>query len=200
MPILKNIILASKSPRRRELIRNLFPIHEVADIDCNEEFPKDIEIQKVASFLAHKKSQTYGSLRQDEILISADTTVLLGENILNKPLNLREGEEMLKELMGKTHEVVTGVCVRDNEKSVVFSESTMVEMEILEDYEISYYLNNFNFLDKAGSYGIQDWIGFIGVKRIIGDYYNVMGLPIHALYRAFRENWPTYSFFSVRPE
>tara|TARA_A100001015_G_scaffold308048_1_gene404996 strand:- start:1219 stop:1818 length:600 start_codon:yes stop_codon:yes gene_type:complete len=195
LSVLKEILLASKSPRRRDLLGKLFHNFQVVKIECDEDFPSSMEILSVAEYLAEKKSRSYQNLQDNQILITADTTVILGDTIFNKPSTKEEGRHMLSSIMNNTHSVVTGVCLRDRNNCIHFSEITEVEMNPLTKGEIDYYLDNFKFSDKAGSYGIQDWLGFVAVKQIRGDYYNVMGLPLNKIYHSFRLNWPTYSFF-----
>ena len=178
----KKIILASKSPRRQELLRGLGIPFEIRTKEIDENFPNTIDASDVASFLAQKKAEAF-ELSIDEILITSDTAVLLTNRILNKPQNTEEAIEMLKSLSEKTHKVCTGVCIKSIEKEVLFSDFTSVTYKPLSTDEIEYYIKHFKPFDKAGSYGIQEWIGFIGVEKIEGCYYNVMGLPLSKLYQ-----------------
>lgn len=178
----KKIILASKSPRRQELLRGLGIPFEIRTKEIDENFPNTIDASDVASFLAQKKAEAF-KLSIDEILITSDTAVLLTNRILNKPQNTEEAIEMLKSLSGKTHKVCTGVCIKSIEKEVLFSDFTSVTYKPLSTDEIEYYIKHFKPFDKAGSYGIQEWIGFIGIEKIEGCYYNVMGLPLSKLYQ-----------------
>ena len=178
----KKIILASKSPRRQELLRGLGIPFEIRTKEIDEDFPNTIDASDVASFLAQKKAEAF-ELSIDEILITSDTAVLLTNRILNKPQNTEEAIEMLKSLSGKTHKVCTGVCIKSIEKEVLFSDFTSVTYKQLSTDEIEYYIKQFKPFDKAGSYGIQEWIGFIGIEKIEGCYYNVMGLPLSKLYQ-----------------
>lgn len=178
----KKIILASKSPRRQELLRGLGIPFEIRTKEIDENFPNTIDASDVASFLAQKKAEAF-ELSIDEILITSDTAVLLTNRILNKPQNTEEAIEMLKSLSGKTHKVCTGVCIKSIEKEVLFSDFTSVTYKPLSTDEIEYYIKHFKPFDKAGSYGIQEWIGFIGIEKIEGCYYNVMGLPLSKLYQ-----------------
>lgn len=178
----KKIILASKSPRRQELLRGLGIPFEIRTKEIDENFPNTIDASDVASFLAQKKAEAF-KLSIDEILITSDTAVLLTNRILNKPQNTEEAIEMLKSLSGKTHKVCTGVCIKSIEKEVLFSDFTSVTFKPLSTDEIEYYIKHFKPFDKAGSYGIQEWIGFIGIEKIEGCYYNVMGLPLSKLYQ-----------------
>jgi len=178
----KKIILASKSPRRQELLRGLGIPFEIRTKEIDENFPNTVDASDVASFLAQKKAEAF-ELSIDEILITSDTAVLLTNRILNKPQNTEEAIEMLKSLSGKTHKVCTGVCIKSIEKEVLFSDFTSVTYKPLSTDEIEYYIKHFKPFDKAGSYGIQEWIGFIGIEKIEGCYYNVMGLPLSKLYQ-----------------
>lgn len=178
----KKIILASKSTRRQELLKGLDLCFEVKIKEIDESFPKTIASSDVSVFLAQKKAAAF-ELSNDEIIITSDTTVLLRNRILNKPQNNHEAFEMLESLSGKTHKVCTGVCIKSIEKEVLFSDFTTVTYRSLSRNEIEYYIKNFKPFDKAGSYGIQEWIGFIGIEKIEGCYYNVMGLPLSKLYQ-----------------
>ncbi len=177
-----SIILGSKSPRRRELLSKLDIDFESISIDADESFETHMPIHEVAEYLAVKKSQAYQAELNKTILITSDTTVLCGNQILNKPSDKQEATAMLHLLSGKTHRVNTGVCLRNALQKVSFNETTEVEFEVLTDDEISYYIDQYKPYDKAGGYGIQEWIGMIGISGINGCYYNVMGLPISKLY------------------
>lgn len=176
------IILASKSPRRQELLKGLGITFEVKTKEIDESYPSTLERKKVAEFLAKKKSGAF-QLKPTEILITSDTTVLVENQILNKPKNAIDAEIMLRLLSGKTHHVITGVCIKSLDKEVAFSETTKVNFKILTDEEIQYYIHHYKPFDKAGGYGIQEWMGYIGIKQLQGCYYNVMGLPLSRLYQ-----------------
>ena len=182
----KKIILASKSPRRQELLKGLGLSFEIKTKAIDENFPNTIDAFDVAPFLAKKKAEAF-ELSIDEILITSDTTVLLTDRILNKPQNNVEAIEMLRSLSGKSHQVCTGVCIKSTDKEVTFSDFTLVTFKSLSLDEIEYYITHFKAFDKAGSYGIQEWIGFIGIEKIEGCYYNVMGLPLYKLYQELLE-------------
>ena len=182
----KKIILASKSPRRQELLKGLGLSFEIKTKEIDEDFPNTIDASNVAAFLAQKKAEAF-ELSIDEILITSDTTVLLTDRILNKPQNTEEAIEMLQSLSGNTHEVCTGVCIKSTNKEVTFSDFTSVTFKQLSLNEIEYYIKHFQPFDKAGSYGIQEWIGFVGIEKIEGCYYNVMGLPLSKLYQELLE-------------
>ncbi len=179
------ITLASASPRRRELLGRLgfdFTIAEIKDIA--ETYPADMPAQDVAPYLSRLKAQAYiESLDRDTILITADTVVILDNEVLGKPKDLDEARLMLHRLSGRTHQVVSGVSVATLDEIRTIDATTDVTFSQLSDDEIDYYVDTFRPLDKAGAYGIQEWIGCIGIKNIEGSYYNVMGLPLHRLYR-----------------
>lgn len=178
------VMLASNSPRREELLRGIdigFEVKVLPDID--ESYPIDLPVEEVAEFIARKKASSYvDNLEDDELLITADTVVILDNVIFGKPTNKEEAEEMLCALSGKTHRVISGVCLASNKKQISFSSISDVEFSELTNDEIAYYINRYAPYDKAGSYGIQEWIGFVGVKHLRGSYFNIMGLPIQRLY------------------
>lgn len=177
-------MLASKSPRRQELLSNLAIDYELApSIEVDESYPTDTPVEKVAPYLSGLKAKAYQPLIDDAtILITADTVVITDDKILGKPGSQEEAKETLRLLSGKPHKVITGVTISSKCKQVTFSAETEVQFAELSDDEINFYVETFNPLDKAGAYGIQEWIGCIGVKSINGSYYNVMGLPLHRLY------------------
>ena len=177
----KTIILASKSPRRRDLLSDLGITFKVIAKPIKEDFPSEMNPHLIAEYLANKKSSVFHP-KSEEIIITADTVVIHNSKVLNKPKNKEEAKEILNSLSSSTHEVVTGVCIFQENNQFSFSELTHVEFKALSEWEIDYYVNNFNTSDKAGAYGIQDWIGKIGIKSIDGCYYNVMGLPLQTLY------------------
>ncbi len=178
------IILASNSPRRRELLKGLdidFTVKVLPDI--KESYPADLPPADVASYIAGEKADAYKDLlMDDELVITADTIVVLGEEILGKPKDEDDAKRMLQELSGKTHQVITGVCMMTREKRRVFSVITDVTFKTFTDEEITHYINNYQPFDKAGAYGIQEWIGYIGVTGLNGSYFNVMGFPVQRIY------------------
>jgi septum formation protein len=183
-PFSKVIVLASKSPRRAQLLRDAgfnFRIHQM---DVNEDFSRDMPVAEVAAYLADKKATAadLGIINENEILLTADSVVVINNQILNKPGSKEEAYEMLQLLSDQTHIVYTGVCLRNMDRKVVFSNQTNVKFGTLSDHEIHYYIDQFNPMDKAGSYGIQEWIGFCKIRKIEGEYANVMGLPVYAIY------------------
>ncbi|MFB6318872.1 Maf-like protein [Saccharicrinis sp. FJH54] len=183
------IILASGSPRRKELLKGLGIIFNTrADHDLDESFPHDLHPASVAEFLAQKKAAHYRkSMADNELIITADTVVISGSDILNKPTDRQDAIDMLTLLSGKTHEVITGVCLTTKHKQVAFSSVSDVTFCRLTPQETTYYVDNFRPFDKAGAYGIQEWIGFIGVEKINGSFYNVMGLPVQKLYQELKK-------------
>ncbi len=178
-----NIILASKSPRREELLKLLdinFKI--IADFNVSEEFSEDLDPYKIPEILSIKKSDGFPySIANNDIIITADTLVYCNNRILGKPESLSNAVEMLKELSGREHEVITGVTIRDSAKRVSFTNITKVYFKELSIAEIEYYVSKYKPLDKAGAYGVQEWIGATSINRVDGSFYNVVGLPIQQL-------------------
>ena len=188
---LKNyrLILASASPRRRELLADCDLEFTLAEkFECEECYPADLEAEKVAEYLSQLKSNAYPHpLCEGDILLTADTVVILGDKILGKPHSEAEAVEMISSLSGATHKVVTGVTLRTTERTISFSAESLVSFRALEAEEVSYYVEKYRPMDKAGAYGIQEWIGYIGIEGIEGSFYNVMGLPTQRLYQALKE-------------
>jgi septum formation protein len=177
------IILASKSPRRKELIKELGLHFEVLAFDTDESFPSDMPVNEVPLFLAEQKAIPFESgLDNKSLVITADTIVYIDGQVLGKPANHDDAFRMLRLLSGKWHQVATGVCILTQEKRRSFSAITNVLFKELTDEEIEFYISNYKPYDKAGAYGIQEWIGFIAVEQIEGSYFNVMGLPVQQLY------------------
>lgn len=177
------IILASASPRRKELLSGLDIDFSVKKIDCDESVSSSIPNIEVAEFLAIKKSNAYlPFLKEKEIVITSDTTVILGDILMNKPKDKEEAIDMLSKLSGNVHQVVTGVCIRSLEKKVNFFSTSNVYFKHINKAEIDYYIDTYKPFDKAGSYGIQEWIGYIAIEKIEGSYFNIMGLPVHRIY------------------
>ena len=179
-----NVILASNSPRRRELLADLgidFQVKTLKGVD--ESYPHDLPVLEIAEYISRKKAHAYKSqMSADQLIITADTVVILGDEVLGKPADAADARRMLRELSGKTHKVVTGVTIATTCNIKSFSAVTDVEFAPLSDEDINYYVDHFRPLDKAGAYGIQEWIGCMGVRHISGSFYNVMGLPLHRLY------------------
>jgi septum formation protein len=177
------IILASSSPRRQYLMKEAGFEFSVQKPEVEEDFPETMPAEQVAVFLAKKKADFFKASLTDEIVITADTTVVLGDVILNKPSGRDEAIQMLTLLSGKVHEVITGVCISSKEKEIAFDDRTFVTFKKLTRDEILFYIDNYKPFDKAGAYGAQDWLGLVGIEKIQGSYFNVMGLPIHLVYR-----------------
>ncbi|MFW6275879.1 MAG: Maf family nucleotide pyrophosphatase [bacterium] len=176
-------MLASKSPRRQQLLQSLGIGFEVITKEVNERFPPGMHKYDIPVFLAELKSHSLiGLLKKNDLLITADTIVWLEDEVLGKPADEKEANTMLQQLSGKKHEVISGVCLTSPKKKQTFYSTSSVEFKNLTKAEIDYYIKNFKPFDKAGSYGIQEWIGTIGIKHIEGSFYNVMGLPIQKLY------------------
>ncbi|MCK5776831.1 MAG: septum formation protein Maf [Bacteroidales bacterium] len=179
-----NIILASGSPRRRELLSQLDIKFTVETFNVDERFPSDMKVNDVAEFLSKQKIDAYPKEKIDAntIVITADTIVTIDELVLGKAKDKTEAFKILSMLSGKTHSVITGVSIKSKHQEVSFSSETKVKFKVLSEEEINYYIHHYQPFDKAGSYGIQEWIGKIGVEWIEGSFYNVMGLPIQKLY------------------
>ncbi len=176
------LILGSKSPRRQELVRHITPNFEIRVQDVAEDFDENMPVTEVPAYLAKIKAEALtGSLQPDEIILSADTVVVLENRILGKPESPEHAKAMLAMLSGKKHTVITGCCLRSLEKEQLFSVHTDVYFNVLTPEQIAYYVSEHLPLDKAGSYGIQEWIGIVGISRIDGCFYNVMGLPVSHL-------------------
>jgi septum formation protein len=180
------LILASQSPRRQQLLREAGFEFKVETRPVNEYFPEDIHPRAVAVLIAENKAKAYDDLAKKNIVITADTIVALQDRILGKPGSKEEAEAMLKVLSGTTHAVITAVTIFHKGKFHSFSEETQVTFRKLEDDMIKHYVKKYKPMDKAGAYGIQEWIGMMGVSRIEGDYYNVVGLPIGRLYQELK--------------
>lgn len=177
------IILGSASPRRQELLKSLGFTFLCKPINADESFPENIKAQEIPIYLAGKKGNAYpDEIKENEILITADTIVWCEDKVLNKPADFKEGKKMLETLSGKMHEVFTAVCLKSNTKQITFFDVSKVYFKKLNSEEIDYYLINFKPYDKAGGYGVQEWIGYIGIEKIEGSFYNVMGLPVKKLY------------------
>ena len=183
------LILASASPRRRELLADCDLDFVLAEkFECEECYPADLAAEKVAEYLSQLKSNAYPHpLCEGDILLTADTVVILGDKILGKPHSEAEAVEMISSLSGATHKVVTGVTLRTTERTISFSAESLVSFRVLDPEEVSYYVEKYRPMDKAGAYGIQEWIGYIGIEGIEGSFYNVMGLPVQRLYTTLKE-------------
>lgn len=181
------ILLASNSPRRKELLQNLGFDFNVVSVDCDEVFPNKMPVDQVAAYLSVLKSNAYSTLEANEVLLTADTIVAFDNEILGKPADEAEAKLMLKKLSGKTHQVYTGITLRSQDKIVTQTDVADVEIEVLNDGEIDFYIKNYKPYDKAGSYGVQEWFGMAKIRQIRGSYYTIMGLPTHLLYGLLKD-------------
>lgn len=194
MNLLRNIskykiILASNSPRRKELLSGLDIEYEIKTIpNVDESYPETLKKTEVSLYIAKAKANAYKQLMHDDtLLITADTVVVLNNQVYGKPKDEDEARQMLRDLSGQTHIVATGVCITTKEKQHSFNVESEVRFAILDDEEIDYYVSKYKPLDKAGSYGIQEWIGYVAVEYISGSYFNIMGLPIQRLYQELKK-------------
>lgn len=185
-----NIILGSQSPRRQELLHGLdvnFTVNVIAGLE--ENYPATLQGEEIPMFLAQQKADAYVNvLTPHDMLITADTIVWLDGIVYGKPKDEADAKKMLRALSGKTHDVITGVCVTTTERQETFAAVSKVTFAPFSDNEINYYIEKYRPMDKAGSYGVQEWIGYIGVEHIDGSFYNVMGLPVQRLYTLLK-NW-----------
>ena len=179
------VILASNSPRRKELLAGLGVNYEVRTLpDVDESYPETLQGADIPLYISKEKADAYQAMIQpDELMITADTIVWLDGKVLGKPENREDALQMLREMSGRTHEVFTGVCITTTKWQRSFTAQTEVRFSVLSEEEIAFYVDKFQPMDKAGAYGVQEWIGFIGVENISGSYYNIMGLPVQRLYR-----------------
>ena len=183
------LILSSNSPRRKELLAGLdipFEVRVVKGID--ESFPDDLPTDEIAEFVSKKKAAAY-AVAEDEIVITADTIVVLDGEVFGKPRDLDDAAAMLRRLSGRTHRVITGVTLKNEVKQTSFSVVSEVTFKSLSDDEISYYVHRYQPLDKAGAYGIQEWIGYVGVTSLSGSYFNVVGFPVQRIYEVLRNEF-----------
>lgn len=182
------LILASASPRRKQLLEGLGLKFEVRPVEADEsKWPEDLKAEQIPIYLARHKAESYSyPIGDSDLLITSDTVVWCENKVLNKPLNEEDALRMLTELSGKMHEVFTAVCLRSKEKQKLFYDCTKVYFKKLSSEELLYYIRHYKPFDKAGAYGAQDWIGLVGVERIEGSYFNVMGLPVHKLYEELK--------------
>ncbi|MBE6213897.1 MAG: septum formation protein Maf [Rikenellaceae bacterium] len=178
------LILASQSPRRQQLLADAGLRYELAPrFECDELFPDDMAADDVAGYLSRLKSEAYpAELGERDILLTADTVVVVDNDILGKPASREEAVAMIRRMSGREHKVITGVTLRSKSAAKTFSVCSDVVFRTLSDEEIAYYVDNYRPMDKAGAYGIQEWIGYVGIERINGSFYNVMGLPVQRVY------------------
>ena len=186
-PIQRPLVLASSSPRRQYLMREAGFTFTVDKPDVDETFPDSLPVTQVARYLAVKKAEHYRLTIKNQIIVTADTVVILNNKILNKPDNRPEAIEMLSSLSNNLHLVMTGVCIISKEKENSFDDTTEVTFKNLSREEIEFYVDNYKPYDKAGAYGAQDWIGLVAIEKISGSYFNVMGLPVNKVYQCLME-------------
>ena len=180
-----HVILASNSPRRRELLGGLGIDYEVRVLsDIDESYPDTLSVMDIAEYIAAKKAEAYRAMMTEhDLLITADTVVICGDEVMGKPVNEADACRMLRQLSGRVHHVTTGVCITSRQQQRRFRVTTEVTFKQLSEDEINYYVTKYKPFDKAGAYGIQEWIGFIGCTGLNGSYYNVMGLPVQRIYQ-----------------
>jgi MAF protein len=180
-----HVILASNSPRRRELLGGLGIDYEVRVLsDIDESYPDTLSVMDIAEYIAAKKAEAYRAMMTEhDLLITADTVVICGDEVMGKPVNEADACRMLRQLSGRVHHVTTGVCITTRQQQRRFRVTTEVTFKQLSEDEINYYVTKYKPFDKAGAYGIQEWIGFIGCTGLNGSYYNVMGLPVQRIYQ-----------------
>ena len=175
------VLLGSASPRRQELIKAIVPTYQIVSVDVEESFPSTIPADQVARYLAEKKAKAYQQVDAGYVLVTADTTVVVDQEILNKPADPEAAVTMLRRLSGRKHQVITGVALRSLSKLASFQVATDVYFQTLSEEDMQYYIATCKPYDKAGAYGIQEWLGMVGITQIVGDYYNVVGLPVSRL-------------------
>ncbi len=183
MNFTRPLILGSSSPRRQFLMREASFTFTVEKPDVDEAFPHELPVEHVAKYLAVKKAEFFRTTIKDQVVVTADTVVIINNYILNKPQDRNEAISMLRVLSGKTHLVMTGVCILSSEREESFDDTTEVTFKTLTQAEIEFYVDTYKPYDKAGAYGAQDWIGMVAIEQITGSYFNVMGLPIHKVYQ-----------------
>ena len=180
-----NVILASGSPRRQQFFKDLDIDFSIQLKPIEEIYPEELKGTEITDYLADLKSKVFTNLAEKDILITSDTIVWLDDKALGKPKNEEDAFIMLRSLSGKKHEVITSISIKTKNNQQIINDVTTVSFKDLSDEEINYYIKNYKPFDKAGAYGIQEWIGFIGIINIEGSYFNVVGLPVHKLYKAF---------------
>lgn len=182
------LLLASQSPRRKELLSSLGFDFEVVKIDCEEIIPENIKIEEAAAFLSDLKAEAFRNLEEGEVLLTADTVVAIDNLILGKPKDEADAFKMLQNLSGRTHQVYTGITIKTAEKTITKTDVADVTLDKLSDEEIAYYIQNYKPFDKAGSYGVQEWLGMAKITSLTGSYYTIMGLPTHLIYKILKES------------
>jgi septum formation protein len=180
------IILASQSPRRRQLLAEIIPNFSIQVKEVDEVYPEYLKREQICMHLSNLKSEAFGSLKENEMVITSDTIVCLEDEVLGKPKDEKDALSMLLKLAGKTHTVYTGVTIRTSLETKTFYDATKVTFYNLSEEELVYYIHKCKPFDKAGSYGIQEWLGYVGIEKMEGEFYNVMGLPVHKLYSVLK--------------
>lgn len=181
------IILASGSPRRQAFFKELDLDYKIQVKKIDENHPPDLKRSEITDFISQTKASAFSSIKENEILITSDTIVWVEEEAIGKPKNSNEAKQMLQKLSGKMHEVITSVCFTSNQFQKTVNDTTKVWFKTLSEDEIDYYIKTYRPFDKAGSYGIQEWIGHIGIEKIEGCYFNVMGLPVRLVYKTLSD-------------
>ncbi|WP_449400073.1 Maf family protein [Chryseobacterium wanjuense] len=181
------LLLASQSPRRKELLSSLGFAFDVVKIDCEEIVPEHIKVGESAAYLSELKADAFRKLAEGEVLLTADTVVSIDNQLLGKPQNEANAKNMLKLLSGKTHQVYTGITIKTLDKTITETDVADVEFDEITDDEIEFYIKNYKPFDKAGSYGIQEWLGMAKIKNMKGSFYTIMGLPTHLVYKILKE-------------
>ncbi|MEJ5103451.1 Maf family protein [Chryseobacterium sp. MYb328] len=181
------LLLASQSPRRKELLSSLGFEFEVVKIDCEELLPENIKIEQAAAYLSELKADAFRNLAADEVLLTADTVVAFDQKILGKPKDDSDAQHMLRSLSGRIHQVYTGITIKTADKTFTETDVADVTFDEISDDEIQYYIQNYKPFDKAGSYGIQEWLGMAKIKSLTGSFYTIMGLPTHLVYKILKE-------------
>ncbi|MGU3374574.1 Maf family protein [Chryseobacterium sp. M5A1_1a] len=181
------LLLASQSPRRKELLSSLGFEFEVVKIDCEEILPEHIKIEEAAAYLSDLKADAFRILATDEVLLTADTIVAIDHQVLGKPKDEADAFNMLRSLSGKTHQVYTGITIKTSDKVFTETDVADVTLDDITDDEINYYIQNYKPFDKAGSYGIQEWLGMAKISKMTGSFYTIMGLPTHLVYKILKE-------------
>jgi len=184
------LLLASQSPRRKELLSSLGFEFEVVKIDCEEILPENIKIKEAAAYLSDLKAEAFRNLEEGEVLLTADTVVAIDNLILGKPKDEADAFKMLQNLSGRTHQVYTGITIKTCYKTFTETDVADVTLDELSDEEINYYIQNYKPFDKAGSYGIQEWLGMAKITNLTGSFYTIMGLPTHLVYKILKKISP----------
>lgn len=184
---MSNIILASQSPRRKQLLEWAEIDFEIVVANTDESFPEELSVEDIATYIATEKAKVVQQKAPGKIIIAADTIVVLNNEIIGKPVDREDAVKILNRLSGSHHKVITGVVILQNEKLIAFADSTDVEFHPLTQSQIEFYVDKYKPYDKAGSYAIQEWIGVVGIKCINGDFYNVMGLPVSRVVQALKD-------------